>query len=94
MGSSKATPGPWRVNYDPDDGTIRRVVTRAAIRGDIICEIPSKGCDARLIAEAHAMEALLRQMVDEDFNCTPRQYFIAAQERARAILARIDGGEK
>jgi hypothetical protein len=78
-------------------------VTRAAIRGDIICEIPSKGCDAsranwaanaRLIAEAHAMEALLRQMVDEDFNCTPRQYFIAAQERARAILARIDGGEK
>jgi hypothetical protein len=40
------------------------------------------------------MEALLRQMVDEDFNCTPRQYFIAAQERARAILARIDGGEK
>lgn len=119
---AKATPGPWRDPYvDPLPNGLRavRIDSAQATGVSVIALLPiGDGSDleinaiqhanARLIAEAPAMAALLRQIASEDpvadnpdegdtcFYCgDPRGIHRAncAWLEANAVIARIDGGE-
>lgn len=89
--SSKHTPGPWDsytengkttcINGDPQFGTI-------------VCEMVNSEADARLIAAAPDMLALIRDVAAKDHGHTmsnPKSLCLFCH--ARALLARIDGEE-
>ena len=112
MVSSKATPGPWRV----DEYSGLRIIGRPTwpcksygIKGEWeVAEVEElddhpeeTAANARLITEAPAMEAALRELVEfcDDPNGSENWETLALGlarmlPNMRTILARINGGEK
>ncbi len=96
--TSKHTPGPW--DFDKADfghGSIEYGIFRPEthIEGDTVDYIATvhdagTETDARLIAEAPAILAALRELVAGNYG-QPWGVTVPALDTARAILARIDG---
>jgi hypothetical protein len=92
--NAKHTPGPWQYDNTRKHYTERDVIRR---NGLIVCLLPSRGSmmpdaerdsNARLIAEAPAMAEALRDLLECAKWGNPFDF-----DKARAILARIDGEE-
>lgn len=100
MTDSKHTPGPWRVAGK--SGTALLVVgTSTLVTSEREYERPVayaaggayQKADAALIAAAPELVAMLREIVEhgDDFSVAKLNDF---DSRARALLARVDGGGK
>jgi hypothetical protein len=96
----KFTPEPWLIDRDRDQNDMLYVYKPAEetlIRGLLVDINIGTEADARLIAEAPAMyEALRAILAAEDRFISDTEIPLADDvsevEKARALLARIDGG--
>lgn len=88
------TPGPWRAECHRNGGATIYPAhdphnERGAIAALTFGTQPQIKADARLIAEAPAMLALLRKIADQ--TCDHNAGEFCPRSDARAILARVDG---
>lgn len=92
--ASKHTPGPWRMNgnyVSGSDSDGRAMIAHLVVNNDTMFAIGRAEANARLIAEAPAMLAIIRQMLDQARGNAGKPMPDVLIGQALLLVARIDG---